>query len=139
MIFKFDPGGIILVSICFLAPTNLSKRLKRELEHLDIDIDHRPDNEFISTVGIDFNSTSDEYSRAFIHVRHMLVSIACYEYAKTSTRNCPYNQMRYFKTELATSYDPRKFDNYKNDHCNQFKVIDHRDLLNRVPRSVSKP
>jgi len=119
---SFDPGGFIFAEkliiltvfselFTSITPTK-STRLKRGLEHLDIDIDQKLDHHYISLAGIEFNTTHDEYSRAFLHVRHMLVSIACYEYAKSSDKNCPYNQMRYFKAlrNYGCNCFPENFD-----------------------------
>jgi len=108
---SFDPGGIIknrfkmrfntylqlIFIVTLLTPTIISKRHKRGLEHLDTDTDHVPDHHFVSLAGIEPNSTHDEYSRAFLHVRHMLTSLACYHWERSSVKNCPYNQLRYFK------------------------------------------
>ena len=73
MTYSFDPGGCflrrMLVLMCFLVfgiGASSGKRLKRGLEHLDVDVDVKHEYEFTGVSGIDFNSTHDEYSRAFL-------------------------------------------------------------------------
>ena len=112
---SFDPGGRfihIFLILLTVSPFSASKRLKRGLEHLDTDIDQKSEHHYVALSGIEYNTTHDEYSRAFLHVRHMLVSLACYDYAQTSSRNCPYNQMRYYKAlrNYGCNCYPENFD-----------------------------